>query len=394
MTDATISSPLTEQRSAITGLAPMVAIVFFGFLSVGIPLPALSLYVHDQLGFSGFTVGWVIGIQSLITIASRHKAGTIADHRGPKFAVLLGLPLAALSGLLYLGSDLLAAPIPALAVLALGRLLLGAAESLFVTGVMSWGIGRVGPARTGKVMSWQGIALYGALGVGAPLGLAAHSALGFLGVALLATACPLVALLIALAVPAGSALGGERVSFHHVLKLIWRPGAVLMLATVPFAAMAAFLPLDYAAKGWNGAGTAIALFGIAYIFIRLIGSGWTDRLGAIPVVSISLTVELAGQLLLWLAPTEWLATVGAGLTGAGFSLVFPVMGVAAARRMPADQRGRAVGNFMAFFDLAICLTGPLAGMATGAFGYPSAFLIGVLAVLGSFLLLRSVASPG
>jgi len=391
MTDATLPSVTASERSAITGLAPMVAIIFFGFLSVAAPLPALSLYVHDTLGFSGFIVGWVIGIQSFVTILSRHRAGTLADDRGPKTAVLIGLPLASLSGLFYLASTLTPGlPVSRLVILFAGRLLLGLAESLFVTGTMSWGIGRISPARTGKVMSWQGIAMYAALGAGGPLGLFIHYVFGFAGVAVLTIAAPLLALAVALSVPGVEALGGARVPFHHVLRLIWRPGLVLMLATVPFAALAAFLPLDYAAKGWAGAGSAIAFFGAAYILVRLVGSHWTDRFGAARVVAISLAVEIAGQFLLWTAPGVAIANCGAALTGLGFSLIFPAMGVAATKRVPAAQRGRAVGNFIAFFDVALGLTGPLVGLATGVFGYPAAFFIGCLAVIASLALLPSV----
>jgi MFS family permease len=369
----------------------MVAVVFLGFLSIAAPLPALSLYVHDTLGFSGFVVGWVIGVQSFVTIVSRHRGGTLADRRGPRTAVLIGLPLASLSGIFYLASALLpGTPVARLAVLLVGRLLLGFAESLFITGTMSWGIARIGAQRTGKVMSWQGIAMYAALGAGGLLGLFVHRVYGFTGVALLTIVTPLLAFAVAVGVPAVEAMGGDRVPFHRVLRLIWQPGLVLLLATVPFAGMAAFLPLDYAAKGWAGAGTAIAFFGAAYILVRLIGSNWTDRFGAGRVVAISLCVETAGQFLLWTASGVAVANLGAALTGLGFSLIFPAMGVAATKRVPAGQRGRAVGNFIAFLDVALGLTGPVVGLVTGAFGYPSAFFVGCLAAVASMALLPLV----
>jgi MFS family permease len=333
----------------------------------------------------------VIGIQSFVTIVSRHRGGTLADHRGPRAAVLIGLPLASLSGVFYLASAFMPGiPVARLVVLFAGRLLLGLAESLFITGTMSWGIGRIGAARTGKVMSWQGIAIYAALGAGGPLGLFVHHVYGFAGVSLLTIVMPLLAFAVALGVPGVEGLGGERVPFHHVLRLIWQPGLVLMLATVPFAGMAAFLPLDYAARGWAGAGTAIALFGAAYILVRLVGSHWTDRFGAGRVVAVSLVVETAGQFVLWTAPGASVANLGAALTGLGFSLIFPAMGVAATKRVPASLRGRAVGNFIAFFDVALGITGPVVGLATGAFGYSSAFFIGCLAAFASLALLPSV----
>jgi len=42
------------------------------------------------------------------------------------------------------------------------RFLQGCGESLVVTGVLSWGVGLVGPDRAGKVMAWIGMAIYDA----------------------------------------------------------------------------------------------------------------------------------------------------------------------------------------------------------------------------------------
>jgi MFS family permease len=370
----------------------VVLAVFLGFLAISVPLAALALEVRDHLGFGAITVGWAIGIQSLATLLTRHQAGTLCDQRGPRAAVLLGLPLTACSGLAYgLSSVLPMDPVAKLAVLLLGRLVAGLGESLFLTGLMSWGIARVGAARTGKVMSWTGIAIYAALGLGAPLGLAVQSAYGFAGVGVLALLAPMLAWAIAARLPPVLAAGGgQRVPLHRVLGLIWRPGLVLALATVPYAAMAAFLTLDYAAHGWPQAGTALLGFGAAYVLVRLVGSGLPDRLGAAPVAVGSLVFEAVGQVLLWCAPTPGMAVLGATLTGLGFSLVFPAMGVLATRSVPPEQRGRAVGNFIAFADIALGVTGPVVGFATQWFGIPAAFLVGAGATCAALCLLPSL----
>ncbi len=387
------NAPLRTKPAPLTGpdrnsLLRHVAIVFFGFLSVGLPLPPIALYLHDQLGFSASVIGFAIGLQSVVTVLTRHRAGTLCDHRGARSVIRFGLPLAAIAGLLYLTAALL--PIHAVAKLALllaGRVALGFGESLFMTGAMNWSIGRLGAQRTGLVMSWQGIAMYAAIGLGAPLGLAIYSAIGFAGVALTAAVSPLIALAIAATLPDMPTSGSvERVPFYKVIGLIWRPGMVLFLSTIPFAGITGFLALTYAARGWSGAGIAMAVFSAGYIAVRLIGSHWPDRFGGTLVAMVSLVIEAIGQVMIWLATDPLMALAGALVTGIGFSLIFPSMGVEATRRVPVEQRGRAVANFIAFFDLAIGVTAPAVGYAAGLFGYGAAFLIGAVAALGALVL--------
>jgi MFS family permease len=158
--------------------------------------------------------------------------------------------------------------------------------------------------------------------------------------------------------------------------------------------MVSFVALDYAAHGWRGAGFALTAFAICYILVRLFFADLPDRLGGIRVCAISLAIELCGQLVLWLAPSETAALIGAALTGIGFSLVFPSMGVEATRRVAADMRGRAVGNFIAFFDIAIGATGPLAGFLVATWGYPPVSLAGAICCALALLGLRGVAALG
>jgi MFS family permease len=381
---------------SLTLLWPMVAIVFLGMLTIGLPLPVLPVEVRDTLGYGAVMVGWVIGCESFATLLTRQMAGTLCDRRGPKHAVVAGLPCAALAGLFYLAAALIpAAPWVRLAVLFGGRLVLGFAESLFLTGTMTWGIARLGARNTGRVMAWQGIAMYGALGAGGPVGIAALHAGGFVAVSAVAIVVPLLALAVALplaAAPVAPPSQGRRVSFVGVLGMIWIPGATLSLGTVAVGALTAFVALDFAANGWAGAGEAFAAFGVGFILVRLFLAHLPDRLGGRRVASVSLVIEAAGQAVLWAAPDETTALAGAFLTGIGFSLVFPSMGVEAMRRAPPEARGLAVGGFVAFFDIAIGLAGPACGVVAALAGYPAVFLAGAVCALAAAAM--AVAAPG
>ena len=77
------------------------------------------------------------------------------------------------------------------------------------------------------------------------------------------------------------------------------------------------------------------------------------------------------------------ACKGAALTGFGFSLVFPALGVEAVRRVPMHNRGTALGVFTGFSDVSFFLVGPIAGAVIGVWGYPSAFLFALASVLVS-----------
>jgi MFS family permease len=118
---------------------------------------------------------------------------------------------------------------------------------------------------------------------------------------------------------------------------------------------------------------ALTAFGVAYVFTRMIFGGWPDRFGGARVAAWSLLVECAGQLILWLAQTPAMAVVGAILTGDGFSLVFPSLGIEAVKHVPPASRGAALGAYVAFFDIGFGLAGPITGIIAGALGYPSVF---------------------
>ena len=385
------ASPVPDHPPAsrlTAALLPFALLVFLGYAAVGIPLATLPVQVHAVLGYGTTIVGVIIGLAAATTLLTRQLAGAIADRRGPRRAVLLGLVTAALSGVAYLVS--LAVPQPAgLPVLALGRVLLGLGDSLFTTGIMAWAVGRVGPQHAGKAMAWIGIAMYAALAVGAPLGAVLGSTGwgGFGAVAVATTIMPLLAIPVALALPGHTGTpASRRPSFLAVVRAIWAQGLGMVLASAGFGTIAAFLALDYAAHDWSGAGLALTAFGAAYILVRLLFGGLPDRLGGLQVALASLAIEAAGLLLIALAQGPLAALLGTAVTGIGYSMVFPSLGVEAVRRVPAESRGVALGAFLACFDLGLGAGGPLAGLVAGGFGLPAAFVAAALMALLSMAL--------
>ncbi len=377
----------------------IVLFTFIGYLNIGIPLAVLPGFVHTDLGFGAVLAGLVISVQYLATLLSRPTASRFIDTRGSKRAVIYGLAGCGASGVfMLLAAALQSWPGVSLACLLVGRVVLGAAESLVGSGAIGWGIGRVGPANTAKVISWNGIASYGALAVGAPSGvwLVQHLGLWSMGLAVVL----LSALGVALAWPklAAPIVAGERLPFLHVLGRVFPHGCGLALGGIGFGTIATFITLYYASRQWGNAALCLSVFGACFICARLLFGGMINRLGGFRVAIACLGVESLGLLLLWAAPSlEW-AMAGAALSGFGFSLVFPALGVEAVNLVPASSRGAAVGAYSLFVDMSLGLTGPVAGAVASGFGFASIFLVAAIAAAGGLLLSlhlyrRSLAAP-
>lgn len=139
---------LTQHSTSIT-LFRISAAMFLNYLTIGIPLVMLPLYVQQQLHLSDLLIGIAVGSQFIATLLTRGAAGRKADTSGGRRTVITGQFYCAASGLLMLVS-LIAHPVPLLAwaILIVGRVLLGIGESFILTGNLTWGCGwRARPTR-------------------------------------------------------------------------------------------------------------------------------------------------------------------------------------------------------------------------------------------------------
>lgn len=373
-------------------LGSLTFAIFLTYLTVGLPLPVIPLFVYNDLGLSNTLVGVAVGCQFFATVLTRAYAGRQADNVGAKRTTLKGMLACSAAGLMYMLAALL--PLPPMAsygILIAGRLFLGFGESLLISGNFAWALGLIGPTKSGKIMSWNGMAIYGSLAAGAPLGLLMNRQFGFVALGVSTLILPLVAFLLDFRIRPVPTTGGRRISLFAIAKMVWQPGLALALQGCGFALIGTFMTLLFASRHWEHAGLTLTCFGIAFVGVRLLFGNLPDKIGGIRVAMISLAVEALGQTVILFSGNPWIALAGAMITGCGCSLMFPSLGVEVVKRVPIQVRGTAVGGYAAFQDVSYAATGPVTGVMATALGYSSVFGAGAFCALAGIAIVMLFA---
>jgi MFS family permease len=351
--------------------------VLAGFLVIGAALPVLPLHVSHDLGFATLVVGLVAGAQFAASVATRIWSGTYSDANGGKRSVVLGLVAAAGAGLLYLLSlAFVGSPTLSVAILLVGRAVLGGAESFVITGGVNWGLAMVGSDHAGKVIAWVGTAMFAALAFGGPLGTILFTSYGFAAIGTVTALLPLLVLALLLRTPSPPILPARTKStFRNVIGAVWLPGFGAALSSVGYAAILAFSSLLYANHGWQPVWLAFTAFGAALIVARMMFGHLPDKLGGARIALIFVLVQSAGLLVMGFAQGPVMAAAGAAVAGLGYSLVYPGLGVEAVRGTSPESRGLAMGIYTVFLDVAMALGSPALGWIADGEGLSAVFVV-------------------
>ncbi|KKX48696.1 MULTISPECIES: MFS transporter [Sphingobacterium] len=370
-------------------ITPIIISVFGVYLTIGIALGVLPKFVQQTLGFDSIIVGLVIGMQFLSTLLTRAYAGKLTDTRGAKKSQMIGVVLAVIAGITYLLSATIQSNVIfALALLLFARIIHGVGESFLVTGALTWGIGLVGPSNSGKVMTWNGIAMYAGIAIGAPLSIWINKSYGGFPAFIMIMLLPFVSWLSTVKLPAIAVDKDHvRTPFYKVIGAISGQGLSLAFSSMAFGCIASFIALFFSEKNWGDASLAFMVFGACYILTRIFFASSPDKYGGYKIALLSLIIEVIGQVLIWTSVSKTIAIIGCGMTGIGFSLVFPALGVLAIQKVKPQMRGTALGAYVAFVDLSLGLAGPLAGLIAGWFDYQTVYLFGGISCILSMITL-------
>lgn len=364
-----------SSRQIFMQIIGYVSFSFIGYLLIGLPLAILPIFITKTLGFTELVAGIVISLQYVTTFILRGYAGKIVDTKGPKPAVLLSMSLFILAGvLLYLCYFTRNNHFLSLAILVLARLVTGAAEGMVGGSPINWVILKIGQQHTAKAISYNGVASYGALAIGAPLGviLNQYFGLGFIG--LFSIVCAIIGYFLArIKENILTAVSKVPQPFISVLKTVAPFGICLALAGLGFGGISNFITLYYDFYNWSNAALCLSVFSLLFIVGRLFFNSSINTLGGLKVGIICMIVETIGLLILFSAPNSFIALIGAGITGIGFSLVFPAMGVEAVALVSDNSKGAALAAYGLFIDISLGITGPLIGGVISLFGMSNLF---------------------
>jgi MFS family permease len=360
----------------------VVGAVFVGMLGFGAVIPMLPVYLHEQAGVSTFLTGLFVGMSSAFALLGRLLAGKMADNRGRRITLMLGMTFCAAAGILYLPAIGLAGMAPA-------RLLHGLGEGFFVTAAVAWAVDLAPDNRRAQALGYLSSGIWGGVSVGPAIGQALGSmtlVAGFLTVS-------------SLAVLAIVCLIEEEPRPHHHEPARWfpppvlLPGVILGFGNVTYAAMSGFLILLLRGRGHHTE-WVFSAFAFAVLFGRLAFGGLPDRMG--PRRSLLAGYAFLGAGLLGIAAGR--ASVfdlpSSLLVGLGYSFPWPALASVVVSRVPASERASALGALTAFYDLFVAASSTVEGALAGYWGLTSVFWFAFGCMLISVVLILTKDMDG
>lgn len=357
--------------------------VFAGYVALGATIQVLPPYVTGRFGASAAVAGWAVGIAFAATALSRPVAGWFADAGRSRVFVRLGGLLTAVGGAGHLLANLVGE-------ILVVRIVMGAGEAALFSAAIPWVLASVPAEEKGKVAGWFGLSMWGGLAGGPVLASTVLYFGSIRAVWVVVTVLGLLSFLLVSLVSAPESPPELRSPFS-VRGLLPRgsaaPGVVFGLSAYGYGAINAILVLYLHSRNSAAANYALAVFAVAFLVTRFLGSPLVTRWGGWRVWFVVIGIEAAGMLLLAI---PGLGTVGAltgtALAGVGVSLMFPGTVAVTLGRTGRTAPGTSVAVMTSFWDLGLLVAGPLSGLVADRAGYGTAFAVAAGVVAGALLL--------
>ncbi len=346
---------------------------FLFWVSLASLLPTMPLYIQS-VGGNSQQIGLVMGCFSIGLLVSRGYLAKLADFRGRKIVLLIGMAAVAIAPIGYA----LTASIPLLMVI---RAFHGLSIAAFALAYSALVVDLSPPQQRGELIGYMSLVNPIGMGLGPALGGTVHQWAGYGWAFATAAVVGGVGILFTARVQESHLHNeiGDRSSKQPFWRMLGYPkiripALVLMLIGFSFGTLVTFVPLLMLEVGVSlNVGLFYSAAAIASFGIRLLVGRASDVYGRGLFITISLILYTLAMVLLWRASSALGFLIAGFLEGGGAGILIPMMAALMADRSHADERGRTFSLCMVGFDLGIALAGPVLGWLALYLGYKTVF---------------------
>ncbi|MBD2453324.1 MFS transporter [Nostoc sp. FACHB-87] len=348
-------------------------------------LPTLPLYIQD-VGGSKQEIGIVMGGFAIGLLLFRPMLGKLADQRGRKLVLLIGLTVAAIAPFGYL----VFTSIPILFFL---RVFHGISIAAFTTGFSALVADLAPVAIRGEIIGYMSLTAPVGLAIGPALGGYLQASFGYSPLFLFTAVVAVIGLLCASQVinpPVNTQPQSERQNsnFWQILvsPRVRIPALVMLLVGSSVGAVHVFVSLFIKSTevNFNG-GWFFTVAAISSFTIRVFAGKASDRFGRGLFITFGIAAYTLACALLWQANSTNAFLISAIAEGCGGGTMISMIVTMMADRSLPQERGQVFAICMAGFDLGIAIAAPIFGYLSEFFGYRNMF--GYSAVLTFLALL-------
>lgn len=370
----------SEQRS---NLLVLFAAGLFFWSGLASTLPVLPLYIRD-VGGTSQQIGIVMGSFALGLLLARPHLAQVADNRGRKIVLLIGMAAIALAPIGY-------AIVESIPLLMVFRAFHGISIAAFATAYVALVVDCSPSQHRGELIGYMSLVNPVGLAIGPALGGFLQEWVGYLPMFLTSAGLGLLGIVCTYQIREICPNLSMQLPAKTRSKRFWQllftpririPAFVLLMVGLAFGTLSTFAPLLIQEAEVNlNVGLFYTAAAIASFSIRLITGRASDQHGRGVFITMSLTLYAFAMIALWQARSAVGFLLAGVLQGAGGGTLIPMIAALMADRSRADERGRTFGLCMTGFDVGIAMAGPILGSIADYTGYRGIF--GISAVLGT-----------
>jgi MFS family permease len=374
-------------------------------------LPTLPLFI-ETLGASGQQIGIVMASFAIGLLLARPSLSRLADEKGRKLVLVIGLVAIAIAPFGYLlvqglphttaQISLLGASIPidfSLLAMMLIRAFHGLSIAAFVVAYSALVIDISPPANRGELIGYMSLVNPIGLALGPALGGFIYEGSGFFWAFLTMGILGIIGLVLISQIqetyePSPAVAAGDQPQLFW--RLLWTPrvrtpAIILLLVGLAFGTISTFIPLYVREAGVSlNVGLIYATAAMASFVSRLLVGRASDRYGRGRFITVSLALYTVAMVVFWTARSAPVFLLAGLLQGGAGGTLIPMIAALMGDRSHPDERGRVFGLVMVGFDIGIALAGPIFGGIADLLSYRGIFgLSGVMTLLGMVIFMTA-----